>query len=62
MKKILEEKHSSIPDRYSPFIHKLIDVLLEKNPDKRPSIQTILEMPEIKEEVSKIENISPLRS
>jgi len=40
-----------VPEHYSEIVHKLTERLLEKNPEKRPSIMEILEIPEILKEV-----------
>lgn len=40
--KIINEPHPKIPNSYSEFISNLIDEMLEKNPDKRPDITTIV--------------------
>ena len=47
----MQEKYAPIPEHYSVLIHKLVHVLLEKDPNKRPSIEDILLIPEIIEEV-----------
>lgn len=51
MSKVLKEKHAPIPEHYSPFIHNLIDSLLEKDYEKRPTIQQICDRPEMIDEV-----------
>ena len=51
--KITKEKFTEIPEHYSPFIINLIGKLLEKNPNERPSINQILDLPEIAEVVRK---------
>ncbi len=48
----MHENYTTVPDHYSPFLQKLISMLLDKNPEKRPSIQEVLELPEIIEEVN----------
>jgi NIMA (never in mitosis gene a)-related kinase len=42
--KIVQEKHDPIPDRYSADLRNLIDMLLEKDPIKRPTARDILKM------------------
>lgn len=45
---------------YSPFLQELCQALLEKNPDKRMNIKTLLRMPQIAEECEQIkERFSP---
>ena len=62
----MHENYTAVPDHYSPFLMELISKLLDKNPEKRPSIQEVLEMPEILIEVTFVEfkdkfsNYSPL--
>ena len=51
MKKIVEEGHQKISQKYSEFLKGLIDEMLEKDPEKRPKICEILEKKEIKTEV-----------
>ena len=45
-----------IPKKYSEDIKKLIDCLLEKNPNVRPSISEIYELSFVKKMISKFEN------
>jgi hypothetical protein len=61
MSKILKEKHAPIPSHYSPFIHNLIDSLLEKDYEKRPTIQQICDRPEIIDEVIDIKTFITVR-
>ncbi len=51
MNKILKESYGEIPDCYSPFLHRLISSLLEKEEFSRPMITDILDLPEFKEQV-----------
>jgi len=48
---IIGGKSSPIPNHYSEFMHKLVDSLLEKDIEKRPTIFSILELPEIKKQM-----------
>lgn len=52
--KIMHEDYTAVPDHYSPFLRDLISKLLDKNPEKRLSIQEILELPEILDEIDKL--------
>jgi len=52
--KIMHENYTAVPDHYSPFLMELISKLLDKNPEKRPSIQEVLELPEILLEIEKL--------
>ena len=51
MNKILKEEPKNISSSYSPFIHKLLANLLAKNQAKRPEIEDILQLREIKAEI-----------
>lgn len=51
MKKIVEEGHQKIVNKYSVFLKNLIDEMLSKDPEKRPKVCEILERKEIKMEV-----------
>ena len=45
MFKIVQEKHEPINDNeYSQDLKDLIDILLQKDPEKRPSVRSILKM------------------
>lgn len=50
----MQEKYSPVPEHYSTLVHDLINKLLEKDPNKRPSIENILHIPEIAIEVTKL--------
>ena len=47
----MNENFTELPEHYSLFITNLIGKLLEKNPDDRPNINQILDLPEIAEKV-----------
>ena len=49
MFKIVSDKWEPIGDRYSKEMSTLIEMLLEKDPNKRPSVREILKMPLIRE-------------
>jgi len=51
MVKVVRDKHLPIPEQYSSFIQEIIDKLLEKSQEARPSIDQILEKPYVKEHV-----------
>jgi len=57
--KIMQEKHASAPEHFTTLVHDLIDKLLEKDPNKRPSIENILSIPEISQEVIKLKTKYP---
>jgi len=57
--KIMQEKHSSAPEHFTTLVHDLIDKLLEKDPNKRPSIENILSIPEISQQVMKLKTKYP---
>lgn len=42
--RIVQEKHAPIPSMYSAELSGLLDMLLEKDPSKRPSVREILKM------------------
>lgn len=42
--KIVSDQHKPIPDRYSKELGDLIERLLQKDPQKRPSVREILKM------------------
>ena len=44
VKKIVEEDYEKIPNLYNKEIESLIDKMLQKQPEKRPSIKEILKM------------------
>jgi len=48
---IIKEDPAPIPQHYSAFLHKLHQSLLEKEQEKRPSIHSILALPEIQKGV-----------
>jgi len=50
----MQEKYAPVPEHYGTLIHDLINKLLEKDPNKRPSIENILSIPEIALEVTKL--------
>ena len=47
--KIVSDTWEPIGDRYSKEMSTLIEMLLEKDPNKRPSVREILKMPLIRE-------------
>jgi serine/threonine protein kinase len=51
--KIMNERHSTIPKAhgYSDFLINLVDKMLDKNPDNRPDIYSIINEPKVKKEV-----------
>ena len=59
MKKLLhaitEEKPLPLPDTVSQFMKRLLDKLLDKNPETRPDALTLLSIDEIFNEVIKIQ-------
>ena len=59
VKKIVEEGHQKVAQKYSLFVKTLIDEMLEKDPEKRPKISEILEKKEIKLEVKKLTEKHP---
>lgn len=55
MQKILKEEPKPLPNKdYSPFISKLIALLLQKNQQKRPEIEEILCFREIRQEIKEL--------
>jgi len=58
--KIVQEKHPPIPSSYSKELSDLIDMLLEKDPTKRPTIREILKMQLIRKKAEEfvMENIT----
>lgn len=58
MNKVINEPYSKVPDHYSKKIRQLIDVLLSKDPQKRPSISNLIHIPEIIEEVSSVYSVT----
>lgn len=52
--KILRSKHSPIPSFYSPDLRNLVDVLLQKDPKKRPRIHQILNYDFIRKRISNL--------
>ncbi|CAD8066645.1 unnamed protein product [Paramecium primaurelia] len=55
--KIINEPHPKIQRNYSDFISQLIDEMLEKNPEKRPDISTIIQYPQIQSELYKLQGL-----
>ena len=53
--KIVQEKPDPIPDMYSKDIQCLIDMLLEKDPLKRPSVREILKMQLIRDKAQEFQ-------
>lgn len=53
MKAIINNKQSSIPKKYSEDLRQLIDILLEKNPNVRPSINEVAELAIVKKNIAK---------
>lgn len=53
--RILEGTYPSPPPHYSSEIKELLAMLLKTNPDERPGIYDILQMPVIKEEIKSLE-------
>lgn len=49
--KIMNEQPTRIPAHYSEFIADMIDWMLSKNPENRPEISTIMQMPQMQKEV-----------
>lgn len=50
--RIIKGQFDKIPKQYSAAINNLIAALLQKDPAKRPSINTILKMPIIERRIS----------
>jgi serine/threonine protein kinase len=48
MKLIRENEPESLPSTVSPFIKQIISQLLDKNPEKRPNAEELLNISEIK--------------
>ena len=49
--KIVHDEYSKIPEHYSKTIHQIVASLLEKDPEKRPNIIYLLQVPEVIAEV-----------
>lgn len=62
MNKIINQTVIPPPKDTNPVFVKLIDMLLEKNPNLRASIDEILQVPEVDEEVEKIRNLPMYQS
>jgi len=56
---IIQNDPDPIPQHYSLFLHKLHQSLLEKEQEKRPSIHSILALPEIQRGVEELYNKFP---
>lgn len=54
VQKILKGTYPPLPDVYSPDLKKLLSEMLIKDPNKRPSIRKILEMPFMKAKVNEL--------
>ena len=52
IQKIMKEKQKGIPNIYSPFLQKLVEEMLNKTPENRPSIAQIVQLSEIQKEVN----------
>ena len=50
--RIIKGQYDKIPKQYSPALNNLVTALLQKDPAKRPSINTILKMPIIERRIS----------
>ena len=58
IKAIMNNKQLPIPKYYSGALNTLIDLLLEKNPNLRPSIAKVVEIDYIKMNISKFQSSS----
>ena len=50
--KIVAEKQAPIPTTYSKELGALVEVMLQKDPDKRPYVADVLKYPIIKKKMS----------
>ncbi len=48
---IMKDPYSPLPEMYSPPVHALVGMMLEKNPDLRASIDDILCVPAVADTV-----------
>ena len=60
MNSIINDKHKRNNNVYSEDLQSLIDVLLEKDPDKRPSITDVLQLPFVKSHYKKLSRTNNL--
>lgn len=54
IQKILKGSYPPLPEVYSPDLKKLLSEMLIKDPNKRPSIRKILEMPFMKAKINEL--------
>jgi NIMA (never in mitosis gene a)-related kinase 1/4/5 len=54
IQKILKGTYPPLPEVYSPDLKKLLSEMLIKDPNKRPSIKKILEMPFMKAKINEL--------
>jgi len=54
--KIIQGKYSDVPSHFSPAVSNLLQIMLNKDPSKRPSINQLLKMDIIREKTQKLLN------
>ena len=54
IKHIVESDYEDLPANYSIWVHQLVDCMLKKDPEKRPTAQQILHFPPVAKYVEAI--------
>lgn len=62
LNKIIREDPKQLSNEFDPIFHKLTELLLQKSASLRASIQEILELPEIKDNIERMKNGKQVQS